>query len=282
MRIVLKYAQRSTFFIVLIAVTISQAIAQSQSLTVSTLEEIGQDLKMVPCNNADRLDAVEKLFQKMGATEADMSVEKLKDVQNVVVTKKGRTDEMIIVGAHYDKVYDGCGAIDNWTGIVIIANVYRTFRNVETSKTIKFVAFDKEEQGLVGSRAMVRAITKEKRPLYCSMVNVDSFGFGYPQVLDNTSSAKMTAAAKALAAEMKLQLNTASLAGTADADSSSFIDKGIPAITFHGLSKDWQRYLHSSNDQLENVKPASVHLGYRFLLPYISKIDAGGCDDYKK
>jgi Zn-dependent M28 family amino/carboxypeptidase len=281
MRIVLRYIQKITFFTGLFAVTLSQAIAQSQSPTISTLEDIGQDLKMVPCKNADRLAAVEKLFQKMGATDADISVEQLRDVQNVVVTKKGKSDETIIVGAHYDKVSDGCGAIDNWTGIVIIANVYRTFRSVETTKTIKFVAFDKEEQGLIGSSAMVRAIPKEKRALYCSMVNVDSFGFGYPQVLENTSSAKMTAVAKALAAEMKLQLNTASLA-TADADSSSFIDNGIPAITFHGLSKDWQRYLHSSNDQLENVKPASVHLGYRFLLPYLAKIDAGGCNDYKK
>jgi Zn-dependent M28 family amino/carboxypeptidase len=217
----------------------------------------------------------------MGAAEADITAEKVKDVQNVVVNKKGKTAETVIIGAHYDKASDGCGAIDNWTGIVIVGNLYRSMRNADTEKTYIFVAFDKEEVGLVGSGVMASSIPKENRPSYCSMVNLDSFGFAYPQVLENASNPKMTAMAKDLAAELKMPFASASLAGMADADSSTFQAMGIPAITFHGLSNKWQHYLHSSNDKLENINSGSVAVGYNFLLQYLAKIDSAACGVFR-
>jgi len=257
------------------------ASAQTAETQYATDDELREDLKLGPCKNSERLEAVKKFFQKMGAAESDISAERIKDVQNVIVTKKGKTDETVIIGAHYDKVSNGCGAIDNWTGIVIIGNLYRTLRASDTEKTYLFVAFDKEEIGLVGSAAMAKSIPKEKRASYCSMVNLDSFGFTYPQVLANASDSKMTAAAKDLAAEIKMPFSSASLAGVADADSSSFVAKGIPAITFHGLSNKWQQYLHSSNDKLENINVSSVRVGYNFLLLYVKKIDSLGCGTFR-
>src|SRR5436190_23903483 len=101
-----------------------------RQLIVSTREEIGDEFKNVPCKNAERQAAVKALFERMGAPSSEITVEKIKSVENVVLRKKGLSDEKIIVGAHYDKVEDGCGAIDNWTGIVTIAHLYKTFREV--------------------------------------------------------------------------------------------------------------------------------------------------------
>jgi Zn-dependent M28 family amino/carboxypeptidase len=267
--------------LLLIALLASATLAQKKPLTLSSEDEIKADLKLVPCKNVDRLVAVRTLFEKKGAAEADITVDKMKDVQNVVFIKKGKTDEIVVIGAHYDKVSEGCGAIDNWTGIVIIANIFRTLKQMDTDKTYVFVAFDKEESGLVGSAAMVKSIPKEKRAAYCSMVNLDSFGFGYPQVLENASTPKMTTAAKDLAAELKMPFSSVSLAGVADADSSSFKDKDIPAVTFHGLDNRWRQFLHSSNDKLENINAASVWVGYNFLLQYLAKIDSSSCGIFR-
>jgi Zn-dependent M28 family amino/carboxypeptidase len=233
--------------ILLIAALSYSAAAQKAAPVLATENDLKEDLKLVPCKNSERLEAVKKFFQKMGAAENEISAEKIKGIQNVLVTKKGETDEIVIIGAHYDKVSEGCGAIDNWTGIVIIGNIYRTMRNVATHKTYIFVAFDREETGLEGSAAMAKSIPKENRLSYCSMVNLDSFGFGYPQVLVNASNSKMTSAAKALAEDLKMPFSTASLAGVADADSTSFNNKDIPAITFHGLSNEWPKYLRKTN-----------------------------------
>jgi Zn-dependent M28 family amino/carboxypeptidase len=266
----------------LIAVFSSAAAAQNAAPILATENDLKEDLRLVPCKNSERLEGVKKFFQKMGAAENEISAEKIKGIQNVMVTKKGATDEIVIVGAHYDKVSEGCGAIDNWTGIVIIGNIYRTMRNLETKKTYVFVAFDREETGLEGSAAMAKSIPKENRSSYCSVVNLDSFGFGYPQVLVNASNSKMTAAAKALADELKMPFHTASLAGVADADSTSFNSKDIPAITFHGLSKEWPKYLHSSKDQLENINSGSVRVGYAFVIEYLKKIESGSCAIFRK
>jgi len=260
----------------------SFSFAQQANVKVSTEAEIKENLQLVPCKNEERLEAVQKLFQAMGATDADISIEKFKDIQNLVVTKKGKSDEIIVVGAHYDKVKAGCGAIDNWTGIVIIANLYRSIRSVPTDKTLLFVAFDREEDRLFGSDSMAKAIPKEKRVNYCSMVNIDSFGFSYPQILDNVSSPKMLKLAEEIAGETKISLAHASLEGIADADSSSFLKKDIPAVTFHGLSNNWQKFLHSSNDKIENINIASVFIGYRFLLRYLLKVEGKGCGEFRK
>jgi Zn-dependent M28 family amino/carboxypeptidase len=250
--------------------------AQPTGPRTSTEAELKEDLNG-PCKNTERLDAVKKLFVKMGAPESEIKSDKTNDVQNVVFTKKGKTSETVVIGAHYDKVSSGCGIIDNWSGIVILAHLMRTISDTETQKTYIFAAFDREEEGLKGSKVMAKAIPKESRANYCSMVNLDSFGLGYPVVLENASSSKMTKLAKELGTELKVQVTPIDVPG-ADSDSSSFKDKDIPAITLSALSSQWPQYMHSSNDKLENVIPGSVRVGYRFALEYVTRIDTGACN----
>ena len=166
----------------------TQTFAQQNNL-LSSQEQIAESVKLAPCKSENRLAAVKQLFENLGAKE-DIAIEKFnKDkIANLVVKKKGKSEETIIVGAHYDKVKEGCGAIDNWTGISIIAHLYRTINQIPTEKSYIFVAFDQEEIRLIGSEAMAKSIPKEKRPQFCSMVNLDSFGFAAPQALENTSN----------------------------------------------------------------------------------------------
>lgn len=254
---------------------------QAPATNAEIEEQLKADLNTGPCKSNERADAVKALFKKMGASDADINAEKIKDIQNVVVTKKGKTDETVIVGAHYDKVSDGCGIIDNWSGVVILAHLYRTLSKMETQKTYVFVAFDKEEVGLQGSVAMAKSIPKEKRSTYCAMVNLDSFGLGYPVILENASSSKMIKAAKDLAGELKAPITGFNLAGVASADSASFKEKDIPAITLSALSNKWPEFMHSSKDKMENVVIGSVRIGYFFGLEYLKKIDKAGCPDFR-
>ena len=270
------------FFASIFAAFLSiSSLAQGPATKVD-VADITSEMQMHVCKNDERLEAAKRLFKKMGAADDDLKVQDFGKVQNLTVTKKGKTDDTVIVGAHYDKVSEGCGAIDNWTGLVIVANLYGTIRPYQTEKTYVFVAFGNEEKGLIGSEAMAKSIPKENRPQYCSMVNFDSFGFNYPQVLSNASSPKMTKFAKDLAKEVNMPFSEASLAGTADADSTSFVSKNIPAITFHGLSNKWQEYLHSSRDKIENVKPESVLVGYKFGYLFLTRLDQGVCDMFRK
>jgi len=253
--------------------------ALSQKL--STQEDLKRDIDQVPCKSSERLKAVVDLFKKLGAPENSIEVVEKDGTKNVVVTKKGSGTETIVIGAHYDKVSDGCGAIDNWTGVVTIAHLYRALKDYPTTKTLKFIAFDQEESGLVGSEAFVKQIPKPDRSSYCSMVNLDSFGFTQPEVFREGTSEKMLDAAKEFWTKMELKIPVMSVPG-AGADSQSFTKAGIPAITFVGLNDHWQQYLHTSNDQLKYINPESVWMAYRTVLPFIADLDKRSCAEYRK
>lgn len=247
---------------------------------VATLEGIQKEFETVPCDDKARLAAVKALYEKAGAPAADIRIDAFDNVENLVVVKPGASAEKIVIGAHYDKVADGCGAVDNWTGQVAVTQLYQTLRDIPLKKTLVFVAFGREEKGMVGSRAMTKAIPEEQLPGYCAMINIDSLGLGPPQVADNMSSKPLATLAGALAKEMEIPFAHASI-GRANSDSSSFVARKIPAVTIHGLNNQWQRVLHSGNDQASKVNAASVYLGYRLALGMIVRLDQAACAAYR-
>ena len=268
-------------FCLLLACVAPPAFAQQPTTTLSTPEEIAAEFASVPCDNADRQAATRALLARMGAPEADISVQRHGEVENVVVVRPGKGNETLVVGAHYDKVANGCGAIDNWTGIVALGHLYRTLRQFAPEKTLVFVGFGREEQGLVGSRAMTEAIPAEQLPRYCAMVNLDSLGLAAPQVADNMSSRKLLDATAALALELQVPFGHARISG-ANSDSTPFVKRGIPAITLHGLDSNGLRVLHSPRDQPSRVNATSVYLGYRLALALLARLDQAPCDAYRE
>ncbi len=80
--------------------------------------------------------------------------------QNVVGVKLGtvRPDEIVIIGAHLDCTSqtpqtNAPGAEDNGTGSAAVYEAARLLAGVDTERTVHFVLFGGEEQGLIGSEA---------------------------------------------------------------------------------------------------------------------------------
>jgi len=77
--------------------------------------------------------------------------------RNVIATIRGNTlpEEKIVLGGHLDSWDLATGAIDNGIGAFAIIDMARTFKqlNLSTSRTLEFVLFMGEEQGLLGSKA---------------------------------------------------------------------------------------------------------------------------------
>jgi hypothetical protein len=250
----------------------------SQDL-LSTEQQIASHFDKTPCKTKERLPAVRALFEEMGASAEEISTQKTRGAENLLVTKKGRELGTIVVGAHYDFIDEGCGVVDNWTGIVALAHVYRSVTRMGMNKTIVFAAFDNEEKGLVGSRAMARAIPKAELPQYCGMINIDSLGMGRPFALEQVSSSKMMGLAERSAETMKIPFYKVAIPFT-DTDSSSFLDRDIPAVTISALSNEWNKVLHTRRDQKSEAIPASVYLGYRLALTVLFLVDGKPCGEY--
>jgi len=94
--------------------------AEQNPLRISSPDEIAQDAMRVPCKRKERLAGVLSLFEQMNVPPAEISVEKMGGAQNVIVRLAGSSEETIVIGAHYDFVDRGCGAIDNWSGVAAI------------------------------------------------------------------------------------------------------------------------------------------------------------------
>ncbi len=86
--------------------------------------------------------------------------------RNVVATLKGKTlpNEKIVIGGHLDSWDLATGAIDNGIGSFSVLDMARTFKklNLAPARTIDFVMFMGEEEGLLGSRAYVDDAIKNK------------------------------------------------------------------------------------------------------------------------
>ena len=270
----------SRFAVLIFLIVAIPAGAQEPRFKVSTPEEIKEDFSTIPCDDKKRLEAVKSLFERAGIPPSEVTIAKFKDVENFVWTRKGQSDEKIVIGAHYDKTDEGCGAVDNWTGVVTLSHLYRTLKDIPLKKTLVIVAFGKEEKGLIGSRAMVNAIAKDKAAEYCAMINIDSLGLSAPQVADNMSSKKLAQFTENTAKEMKMPFARASIPG-ASSDSVSFVEKKIPAVTIHGMNNEWPKILHSGNDQAAKINPLSVYLAYRLSLAMVVSLDESPCAAFK-
>jgi hypothetical protein len=154
--------------------------------------------------------------------------------RNVVARIPGKSDERVVVGAHYDSVWHGPGAIDNATGVEGLWRVARHFAGTEPARTIELVAFGAEEIGLVGARRYVSA-ARERDALdsIAGMVNLDCIGYGEmfellcspPALLERTR-----AAADRLGLTERYTVVT-EIGEEAGTDHLPFAQAGIPAVS---------------------------------------------------
>lgn len=173
---------------------------------------------------------------------------------NVVATQTGSEfpAAQYIVGAHYDSV--SCpGADDNASGTAALLEIARVLSQYDLPYTVKYIAFDLEEVGLLGSQAYVAAHRLED---IRAMVNLDMISWrGYNQWVD--------VAGPGFAHELKDTLHDAVLEygrglrpymgfSTSGSDHASFIAAGIHACTIHEKNPQSNPCYHRDCDTVDN------------------------------
>jgi aminopeptidase S len=94
---------------------------------------------------------------------------------NVIVTVPGREPRAILIGAHYDRVNVGQGVVDNGGSCAALLEMMAAFKASPLGRyTLTFIFFDREENGLLGSKAYFAA--NKERPAYA--MNLDVFAYG--------------------------------------------------------------------------------------------------------
>src|SRR5262249_22008969 len=70
-----------------------------------------------------------------------------------------KRDEVVMLGAHFDSWHTGTGATDNAAGSAVMMEAMRLLKTtgVKLRRTVRIGLWSGEEQGLLGSRAYVKA-----------------------------------------------------------------------------------------------------------------------------
>ena len=205
--------------------------------------------------------------------------------RNVVATLRGSKypDEKIIIGGHLDSWDLATGAIDNGIGSFAVMDIARTFNalKLKPKRTIEFVLFMGEEQGLLGSRAMVESLKKSGQlDKVRYMMNLDMTND--PTGLNAFGRSDMVTFLNAVGETMKqtdpaFANQTQNQAGL-HSDHQPFMLEGVPVVGMNGhLDRSVLDCYHADCDKINLVNAEQLRNTVRYsamLLYALADADA--------
>ena len=152
-------------------------------------------------------------------------------------------DRELLFTAHYDSTIYGLGAWDNASGSVNILDLYRTYLKKRPNYSMRFIWCGSEEQGLLGSRAYIKAHPDEiEKMLLCLNFDMTGTVVGSHRLMV-TGNSEIDHYIKFLAKE--IGFITKFCDDVHHSDSAPFANCGVPGI---GFMRDGQAGGHSRFD----------------------------------
>jgi hypothetical protein len=185
-------------------------------------------------------------------------------VYNTVGEIRGsaKPDEVVVCGAHLDSWDLGQGTTDNGTGTCVVLESARILARCGTApkRTIRFILFSGEEQGLHGSRAYVQKHKEELKK--CSAALVHDTGTGK---VTGLGLGGRPLAQKTLGAEVgwlkDLGVTDFTRRSMGGSDHMSFAGAGVPGLMFIQDIAGYGFTHHSQADTLDRAIAANLEQG---------------------
>ncbi|MGF1558855.1 MAG: M20/M25/M40 family metallo-hydrolase [Flavobacteriaceae bacterium] len=192
--------------------------------------------------------------------------------RNVIATLPGAEieNEVLVIGGHLDSWDLATGAIDNGIGSFAVLDIARAFKanNLQPKRTVKFVMFMGEEQGLLGSRFMVQqAIENNTMDNIKYMMNLDMsgnpIGMNAGGKLDNEQFFKDLGSA--IQQQDTIYKNTFTNRSGLHSDHQPFMLEGVPILSVNSnLDPSIYGCYHSDCDDFNLVNEAHMTNTARF------------------
>ncbi len=197
---------------------------------------------------------------KRGEVQVEMSINNQSGPgqgYHVVGEVKGQSDETIVVGAHYDGHDISQGAMDDATGTILVLELARMLAlfKGQFRRTIRLIAFDAEELGVLGSQEYVNAHRNDLGNV-ALMINLDgaagpvaSHGFLMEGFKDTEAMVRAYAKTFGYPLALKDRVVTAS-------DNFPFFMQGIPSICMTARAENpalGRGFGHTAADTLDKV-----------------------------
>ena len=185
------------------------------------------------------------------------------EAHNVVGEIRGRElpDEVVILGAHLDSWDLGTGALDNGCNAAMLIAAARTLKEsgVHPRRTIRFVLFSGEEQGMLGSRAYVTQHQVELDRIRAMLV----FDAGDGQITGYQLSGRPDLKAglqEALKPLSGFDVDHPTLDGDLGSDNVDFMLQGIPTLIAAQEPASYMQNYHAASDTYDKVNIRQLRL----------------------
>jgi hypothetical protein len=273
-----RYAWRNFRIQRWLIVTLACAVGASAQISfrLEPREVVEKRLKSFAGDNQVREDRIHDWFAQSGCGKTNVSEQPVKFglPPNVICVLPGETQEVIVVGAHTDKVMRaGDGVVDNWSGASLLPSLLFSISAMKRHHTFVFVGFTAEEKGMAGSEYYVDHLTPEARAQIEAMVNMDSLGLGPTKVWETHADKPLLDALASVAIASKLPVSAVNVDKVGTTDSESFARYQIPCITLHSITQDTLSILHSPFDKLAAIKMNDYYDSYKLVAEYLAYLD---------
>jgi carboxypeptidase Q len=176
--------------------------------------------------------------------------------QNVVGEIRGyeKPDEAVLLGAHLDSWELGSGALDNGCNAAMVIEAARAIKatGLVPRRTIRFVLFSGEEQGLLGSWAYVKAHDAELDRMRAVIIfdsgvgRVSGFSLGGRHDMEDPVREVL----KPLASWDANRHTQDADIGT---DNFDFLLQGVPTLVANQVVANYLQNYHAASDTLDKV-----------------------------
>jgi carboxypeptidase Q len=162
--------------------------------------------------------------------------------------------QTVILGAHLDSWDLGTGVTDNGTGSMVVLDAARAIAQsgLKPKRTIRFVLFSGEEQGLLGSRAYAKAHAATADSVQAVLVLDNGTGAITGQALQGRKDLEGLWR-ELLAPVAPLDADSVRDASKMGTDHLSFLPYGVPGFNFDQLRRGYNHTHHSQTDTYDKA-----------------------------
>jgi hypothetical protein len=162
--------------------------------------------------------------------------------------------QVVILGAHLDSWDIGQGVTDNGTGSMVVLEAARAIAQsgLKPKRTIRFILFSGEEEGLLGSRAYAAAHANEADSIQAVVVLDNGTGMITGQALQGRDQ-DLQLWKDLLAPVWSLGADTVRSGNKGGTDHLSFIPYGVPGWNFDQESRGYNHTHHSQVDTYDHA-----------------------------
>jgi len=249
--------------------------AQSRRYFQVQPDVIEDRLHLYHGKDAERRVTLTRLFEEVGCIGDRLEVQMVEkaDAPNVICTLPGSTEEVIVVGAHFDRVDKGDGVADNWSGASLLPSLYQSLSSEKRWHTFVFIGFSDEEEGFLGSKFYADHLTKEELASIQSMINLDTLGLDSTRVWASRSNPDLVSLLDEVAASTKLPLDVMDVEHVGNSDGSSFRRHNVPVLTLHSVTPGNIKILHSKKDKFSAIHLDDYYDSYKLIVSYLVTLD---------